>query len=203
MEKQQISNETLLKERTKMMMEILFIGLISDLTNMALQSFGRLKNPTTNQFFKNIPQAEKMISILDMLAEKTKNSLTSMEKEHIKNSIERLKRIYYEESQTKEEKKPEEVISIRHILVESEVIAQDIMSQLKENADFGEMAKLHSMCNSRIDGGYIDEIKAGSLPKNLEDVIFKLKKDEISEITRTVLGYHIVKLIDKKTIEGV
>lgn len=199
MDRQPVSTENLVKERAKMLMEIQFVGFISEMTTATLQHLGRLKNAKTNQFHKNITQAERMISVLDMLEEKTKNNLTPMEKEHIRNSIDRLKRTYFEETQVRNESPAsEEVISIRHILVDNESAAAEILSQVKSGEDFAEIAKLHSQCGYRADGGYIDNIKKGDFPQQVENVALKLEKDQISDIIQSIFGYHIIKLIDKK-----
>lgn len=197
MEKQTVNTEALIKHRAKIMMEIQFVGFISDLTNTGLQYLGRLKNPRTNQFVKNIEQAERMIYLLDMLAEKTKANLTPMENEHLKTSTDRLKRIFFEETQLDRPAEKKQVISIRHILLDSESHAEDVLKEIKSGADFAELAKLHSQCNSRADGGYIDGIKHGDFPQAVEDAAFSLEKDQTSGIVASVMGYHIIKLIDK------
>lgn len=201
-DKPQFNSDSLLKERAKIIMEIQFVGFISDLTNSTLQYLGRLKNPKTNQFAKNIQQAEKMIYILDMLYDKTKNNLTPMEKEHLRNSIDRTKRIFLEETQSPgdvAEIAPKLSISIRHILVDSESTASDLLKQLTDGANFSEIAKMNSQCNSRAEGGFIEDIKPGDLPKSVEDIAFNLRKDEMSGVIQSIMGYHIVKLVELKS----
>lgn len=192
------NNETLLKQRDMLMMEVQFVGFISELTNATLQYLGRLKNPRTNQLNKSIQQAEKMIYILEMLEKKTKNNVTDLEKEHLQNSIDRIKRIFFEEKQIKED--PTEEISIRHILVGTQEEANEVLKKLTNGEDFAETAKEYSICNSRANGGYMEGIKKGALPQTVEEAAFKLQKDQISQIAVSVLGYHIVKLVDKKNV---
>lgn len=170
--------------------EMQFVGFISDLTNTGLQYLGRLKNPRTNEFIKNLSQAERMIYILDMLIEKTRNNLTSMETEHLQISVNRLKKTFYEEKQMS----TSESVNIRHILVDSEFRANDILVELKNGADFAEIAKLHSQSYSA-DNGFIEELKKGDFPKSIEDVAFNLKENEISGTIHSVLGFHIIKKI--------
>ena len=191
--------ESLLKDKERSVMELQFVRFITDLTNSGLQFFGRLKNPRTNELDKDLPNAEKMLYLLNMLTEKTKNNLTEMENNHIRNALDCLKRVYYEETElAKAKQKSNDFISIRHILVEFEHEASDARRRILAGEDFAELAKLISNCNSRSDGGYIENIKRGDFPKNIEEVAFKLNKDEISPVIHSVLGFHIVKLVDKQ-----
>lgn len=192
------NTENLSREKERLLMEIQFIHFISDLTNSALQFMGRIKNPKTNEFSRNIKNAEKMMYVLGMLTEKTKNNLTDMEKDHLRNSLDRLKQTYYEETQLTIAR---EQISIRHILVDSESEATELLSKIRSGSDFSELAKMHSQCSSRVDGGFIEGIKHGDFPRNIEDTAFKLGKDETSPVMHSRLGYHIVKLIDKYMAE--
>lgn len=170
-----------------------FVGFVSDLTNSALQYLGRLKNKKTNQFVKDIQQAERIIQVLEMIEEKTVNNLSHTESDLIKNTLTGLKKILLEETQ-----KEKQTVSIRHILVDDALLAQEIQQQLQDGSNFAEVARNSSVCSSRKEGGYIEGVEPGDLPKPVEEAIFKLNEDEISDIIRSVFGYHIVKLVEKK-----
>ncbi len=76
---------------------------------------------------------------------------------------------------------------------------RDIERQLKEGADFAELAKKYSEDpGSRDKGGDLGFVAKGLMVKEFEEAAFKLKKGEVSGIVETAFGYHIIKLEDKK-----
>ena len=50
-----------------------------------------------------------------------------------------------------------------HILVKEEKLALDLLEQLKNGADFGKLAKKHSICPSGKRGGDLGEFRQGQL----------------------------------------
>lgn len=192
----QTEKTKIVESKEKIMMEAQFIGFLADLTNSALQFLGRLKDPRTNKISKNIKNAEKMIYVLEMLQTKTANNLTPSEKEFLHNAVTRLKKTHYEETRDPEKQHTEE-IAIRHILTDSSEAAEEILAKLKSGDDFAELARIHSLCNSRTQDGFIDKIHRGDFPKSVEEAAFALQIDEVSAVIKSVLGYHLVKLVEK------
>ncbi len=104
--------------------------------------------------------------------------------------------------------KRDETVHLNHILlsveeeiasVEKEKIrqkAEELRQMIIEGADFAELAKKHS-ASSEADGdlGYI---KRNYMPAAFDEVVFSLKKGEISNVFETQFGYHIAKLMDKR-----
>ena len=87
-----------------------------------------------------------------------------------------------------------EKVHARHILVETEEEAENIIRQLNEGViDFAEIAKEKSICPSAENGGDLGFFARGQMVKEFEDVAFSLKPGEISEIVKTEFGYHIIK----------
>ncbi len=92
-----------------------------------------------------------------------------------------------------------EKVHARHILVETEEEAKNIIRQLNEGIiDFAELAKEKSICPSAENGGDLGFFAKGQMVKEFEDVAFSLKPGEISEIVKTEFGYHIIKCEEKK-----
>jgi len=92
-----------------------------------------------------------------------------------------------------------EKVHARHILVETEEEAKNIIRQLNEGIiDFAELAKEKSMCPSAENGGDLGFFARGQMVKEFEDVAFSLKPGEISDIVKTEFGYHIIKSEEKK-----
>ena len=75
---------------------------------------------------------------------------------------------------------------------------QDLLKQVKEGADFAELAKANSTCRSSMDGGDLNFFGRKAMAKPFEDVAFALKIGEISDVVETQYGYHIIKVTDRK-----
>ncbi len=89
------------------------------------------------------------------------------------------------------EKKPEEVREIRRK-------CEKVLERLKGGQDFGEMALLYSEDISAKDRGDLGYFKRGELLPELEREALRLRVGEISGIIRTNIGFHIIKLMDRK-----
>lgn len=104
---------------------------------------------------------------------------------------------YYDEN--KESFFEPEKVRARHILVETEKEANNILQQLKEGIiDFAELAKEKSICPSASNGGDLGFFSKGQMVKEFEDVAFSLEPGEISGVVKTEFGYHIIKCEEKK-----
>jgi len=69
----------------------------------------------------------------------------------------------------------------------------------KKGADFSALAKKFSQDSvTRVDGGDLGYFSRGTLPANIEAVVFAMKKDEVRGPMRTERGYHVIKLVDRK-----
>ncbi|MEA2022012.1 MAG: peptidylprolyl isomerase [Candidatus Caldatribacteriota bacterium] len=92
-----------------------------------------------------------------------------------------------------------EKVHARHILVETEEEALDIIQQLKEGiVDFAELAKEKSTGPSAESGGDLGFFTKGQMVKEFEDVAFALQPGEISDAVKTQFGFHIIKCEEKK-----
>ncbi|MCK4628136.1 MAG: peptidylprolyl isomerase [Sedimentisphaerales bacterium] len=73
---------------------------------------------------------------------------------------------------------------------------QQILAQLREKANFAELAQQHSDCPEN--GGDLGYFARGQMVQEFEDIVFNLEPGEISNIFQTDFGYHIAKLIDRR-----
>lgn len=90
------------------------------------------------------------------------------------------------------------MIRASHILVASEEEAKKILGELKNGADFEELAKENSIDTiSGVRGGDLGEFGKGQMVPEFEDAAFNLKVGEISGIVVTDYGYHIIKRTEK------
>ena len=91
-----------------------------------------------------------------------------------------------------DEKAPRaEVIAVR-------AKADAVYEQLRDGADFAEMASKYSEDANGKDGGDLGWFKAGELVDSLEQAAAKLEPGEFSEPVRGPLGLHIVELVERK-----
>nr|WP_264357635.1 peptidylprolyl isomerase [Halothermothrix orenii] len=104
-------------------------------------------------------------------------------------------REYYDNN--KENFKHGTQIKARHILVETEKEAREILNELENGADFGEMAKEYSTGPSSKNGGDLGYFGKGRMVPEFEEAAFALKVGQISDPVKTQYGYHIIKVEDK------
>ncbi len=95
--------------------------------------------------------------------------------------------------------KPEEEVSARHILVDTEAEAKALKEKLDKGADFAQLAKENSKDpGSKDDGGNLGYFGHGQMVPQFEEVVFKLQKGQVSDPVKTQFGWHLVKLEDKR-----
>jgi parvulin-like peptidyl-prolyl isomerase len=68
--------------------------------------------------------------------------------------------------------------------------------ELKGGANFEELADCYSDCAGN--RGELGWVPRGQMVQEFEDVIFSLKENETSDIFRTVFGFHIAKVYERK-----
>ena len=74
-----------------------------------------------------------------------------------------------------------------------------VLEKIKEGADFAKMAMEYSEdTSSRKEGGDLGFFKKGELLPALEKEAMKLQVGEVSDLIRTEIGFHILKLLDRK-----
>jgi len=77
--------------------------------------------------------------------------------------------------------------------------SQKVLEKIKEGADFAKMAIEYSEdTSSRKEGGDLGYFKKGELLPTLEREAMKLQVGEVSDLIRTEVGFHILKLLDRK-----
>src|SRR5439155_350937 len=75
--------------------------------------------------------------------------------------------------------------------------AEDLLKQIRAGASFEEIAKKNSDGATAAQGGDLGEpFERGKLAKQLEDVTFGLKKDQVSDVIRTKQGFVILKVTE-------
>lgn len=121
-----------------------------------------------------------------------------MEHEIEKNlSDARIKKAY--DKLVAEQAKVEE-IKARHILVEKEDQAKDIIKKLSEGAKFEDLAKEYSKDTAnKASGGDLGYFTKDAMVPEFADAVFKMKKGEVSKSpVKTQFGYHVVEVEDRR-----
>ena len=78
----------------------------------------------------------------------------------------------------------------------AEAKAKDILKQLKDGANFEDIAKKMSDGPSAADGGALGTFERGKLAKSIEDQVFSMKAGELTNTIQTKQGYVIIKVDD-------
>lgn len=87
----------------------------------------------------------------------------------------------------------------RHILVEKEEEAKDIIAKLKSGAKFEDLAKQSKDPGSAANGGDLDWAVPENYVPEFSAALQKLKKGEITETpVKTQFGYHVIRLDDTR-----
>jgi parvulin-like peptidyl-prolyl isomerase len=86
--------------------------------------------------------------------------------------------------------------NIRHILVDTEEAAKALLSRLSRGEDFEKLAQEYSLCPSGENGGELGLAEKKAYVEEFAQVAFTLKIGEISDVTKTEYGYHILEVIE-------
>ena len=88
-----------------------------------------------------------------------------------------------------QDKKPEEIPDLKKK-------AQTALQRVKDGEDFGEIAKRLSDSKTKTQGGFLGVYKRGELSKDLEDTVFKMKKNDLTDVTETKQGFLILQVLE-------
>ena len=74
----------------------------------------------------------------------------------------------------------------------------DLRERIVKGEDFAQIAREFSEDLKAKEGGYNDWVQRETMISAIDEVIFKLKPDELSEIVETEMGYHLFRVEEKK-----
>jgi peptidyl-prolyl cis-trans isomerase SurA len=112
----------------------------------------------------------------------------------------------YYEAHKKDYIRPEQV-ALREIVVTTEgkkdselpdlkKKAETALKRVKDGEEFGEIAKRFSDGSTAKQGGFLGVYKRGELSKELEDTVFKMKKNDLTDVMDTKQGYLVLQVLE-------
>jgi foldase protein PrsA len=133
----------------------------------------------TEEFFEQ--QVE-----LKVINEKLIGNLDEITEEQIKAEYEKMKK----------------EVHARHILVDDEKTANEVIAKLKDGGDFAELAKEYSTEPvAKETGGDLGWFGPGKMVPEFEDAAFALPENELSEPVKTSFGYHVIEVTETREAE--
>ena len=95
-----------------------------------------------------------------------------------------------------------EKVEARHILVETEESAREILALLRQGEDFAALASEYSLDPSNKDtGGYLGFFSREVMVEEFAEAAFNLEVGTFSNPVQTSFGYHIIEVLDYKEAE--
>jgi len=87
--------------------------------------------------------------------------------------------------------------SLRSSAIRSKEEAQteidDIAAQIAKGEDFGALARRHSDCPSKSQGGDLGTFSRGQMVREFEQAAFSLPVGGTSPVVETAFGYHVIR----------
>lgn len=114
-------------------------------------------------------------------------------------SEDRLRQAYED---FKAENPPEDQVHARHILVEDEATAKEVIAKLNDGASFEDLAKEESVGPSGPRGGDLGYFAKGAMVPEFAEAAFAMEPGEVSqEPVKTQFGWHVIKVEDRRQSE--
>ncbi len=90
-------------------------------------------------------------------------------------------------------------VSARHILLETEAQAREVIALLEDGADFAELAKTHSIGPSAPRGGDLGSFGADDMLREITDAAFAIRPGTFGDVpVESPFGWHVIKVEDAK-----
>ncbi|WP_050606185.1 peptidylprolyl isomerase [Clostridium niameyense] len=134
----------------------------------------------TEEFLKQLEATKKQLLIQSTVS----NILAS-----VSVSEEEAKDYY---ANNKSNFKTQDLITARHILVDTLEEAEKIAKEIEAGLEFSKAAEKYSKCPSKAQGGSLGTFTKGQMVPEFEKAVFELKTDVLSKPVKTQFGYHLI-----------
>jgi len=88
--------------------------------------------------------------------------------------------------------------SARHILVDTEGKCLQLKEKIQEGEDFAEIARKHSNCPSKAQGGDLGKFGPGMMVKEFDEVVFSADVSSLQGPVKTQFGYHLLEVTSRE-----
>lgn len=95
---------------------------------------------------------------------------------------------------------PEQVRALQ-IVVKTAEKAKEVIKEIRGGLPFEDAAEKYSLGPTADNGGDLGFFSRGSMPRLVDEVCFRLRPGEMSEVVASDFGYHIFKVIEKRPEE--
>ncbi|WP_375594328.1 peptidylprolyl isomerase [Algihabitans albus] len=185
-----------------------------------LEMIGRLPQNVQMQAYSNMPAMIERTIDLELILEASeqaglrddaavKEQIEAISRDVLRQTyLERLAESAVTEAELREaydtyvRENPPEQVRARHILVESESEAQEIIGQLDGGADFAELAREKSTGPTGENGGDLGYFERGQMVAPFAEAAFGLEPGTYTDTpVQTQFGWHVILVEDKRTGE--
>ena len=88
--------------------------------------------------------------------------------------------------------------SARHILVQTEDECNTLKDRIDGGEDFADIAKEHSTCPSKAQGGDLGQFGPGMMVKEFDEVVFSAPVNTVQGPVKTQFGYHLLEVTSRE-----
>ncbi len=85
----------------------------------------------------------------------------------------------------------------RHILVNTEQQCLELKDKILAGQDFADVAKAHSNCPSKAQGGDLGQFGPGMMVKEFDEVVFSADVNTLQGPVKTQFGYHLLEVTSR------
>ncbi|AVR94915.1 peptidylprolyl isomerase [Pseudoduganella armeniaca] len=86
------------------------------------------------------------------------------------------------------------------VIAQRQKRAEEVMRQLRTGADFAKMAATYSDASDALQGGVVGWRQTDRIPPVFAEALVKLNAGQVTPIIKSVGGFHILKLVDKRSV---
>ncbi|HIO76539.1 MAG TPA: peptidylprolyl isomerase [Gammaproteobacteria bacterium] len=87
--------------------------------------------------------------------------------------------------------------SARHILVDTKEECLQLKDRIDTGEDFADVARAHSNCPSKAQGGDLGQFGPGMMVKEFDAVVFSADINTVQGPVKTQFGYHLLQVTSR------